>query len=399
MNFLENNYLDYLDGAQLNYLRCSLVGMQCDFLIQDLVPTFQRNKVVDLTTYWIYGDLAFLIPASDETANIGAVVKPFQWPVWLGLGLSIAFVIAVLNLIQRYPEYAIETIVRQNEKTNQTGGRLRVTKWQTGKQYLFVFGNLLSQGGFCPSKWLPYRLVTGVWTLAAFFFVQAYTSTLITYVVTPVHQPLITSAYDIAERSEIQLFVRKAGTPDAIISNKNNTGLNLKLLERLNSNPNSRCTFASDCINMVIPGSRNVFVDASIYLQDAIRDGFQKTGKCNLQIAKGTFMPVFSTFALPKNSPHTKSIDQGLLELQQTGMIDYWDLWFRPMPPQCTGNVHSGKQMPKNKLKPLSLKNLTGAFLVIAVGFGLSLLAFLGEKIISLRESRRKHKQTSTGKQ
>jgi hypothetical protein len=65
----------------------------------------------------------------------------------LGLGVSIAFVIAVLNLIQRYPENAIETIFGQNEKTNQTdGGRLRVTKWQTGKQYLYVFGNLLSQG-------------------------------------------------------------------------------------------------------------------------------------------------------------------------------------------------------------------------------------------------------------
>jgi hypothetical protein len=73
----------------------------------------------------------------------------------LGLGVSIAFVIAVLNLIQRYPEHAIETIFRQNEKTNQTGGRLRVTKWQTGKQYLFVFGNLLSQG-FILSKLISF---------------------------------------------------------------------------------------------------------------------------------------------------------------------------------------------------------------------------------------------------
>jgi hypothetical protein len=40
--------------------------------------------------------------------------------------------------------------------------------------------------------------------------------------------------------------------------------------------------------------------------------------------------------------------------------------------------------MSKNKLDPLSLKKLTGAFLVIAVGFGLSLLAFLCEKIISM---------------
>jgi hypothetical protein len=36
--------------------------------------------------------------------------------------------------------------------------------------------------------------------------------------VTPVNQPLITSAYDIAESGDIQLFVRKAGTPDTIIS-------------------------------------------------------------------------------------------------------------------------------------------------------------------------------------
>jgi hypothetical protein len=55
--------------------------------------------------------------------------------------------------------------------------------------------------------------------------------------------------------------------------------------------------------------------------------------------------------------------------------------------------------MPKNKLMPLSLKNLTGAFLVIAVGFGLSLLAFLCEKITSIRERHRRHMQTSTGKQ
>jgi hypothetical protein len=46
-----------------------------------VVPTFQRNKIVDLTAYWFYGNVAILIPAPDETANINAVVKPFQWPV------------------------------------------------------------------------------------------------------------------------------------------------------------------------------------------------------------------------------------------------------------------------------------------------------------------------------
>jgi hypothetical protein len=30
---------------------------------------------------WIYDYFSFLIPVPDESANINAVVKPFQWPV------------------------------------------------------------------------------------------------------------------------------------------------------------------------------------------------------------------------------------------------------------------------------------------------------------------------------
>jgi hypothetical protein len=35
----------------------------------------------DYTLPWAYDQFAFLIPIADESANINAVVKPFQWPV------------------------------------------------------------------------------------------------------------------------------------------------------------------------------------------------------------------------------------------------------------------------------------------------------------------------------
>jgi ionotropic glutamate receptor len=68
------------------------------------------------------------------------------------------------------------------------------------------------------------------------------------------------------------------------------------------------------------------------------------------------------------------------LELQQTGLIDHWDSWFRPMPPQCNGKAPT-KKKSENKLSALSFKNLTGAFLLLAVGLSLSLLVFLLEQI------------------
>jgi hypothetical protein len=147
---------------------------------------------------------------------------------------------------------------------------------------------------------------------------------------------------------------------------------------------------------------------------DAIRAEFKKTGKCNLQIAKEGILTTYATLVLPKHSPFTKSINQGyneivknltprfllhnkqncnkpqirLLDLIQTGIINYWDLWFRPMPGKCMRNFNSGFNMPDEKHKPLSLKNLSGAFVVIAVGLSLSLLAFLGEMIVSMKPAR-----------
>jgi ionotropic glutamate receptor len=50
-------------------------------LVHDTVSTLQTSKIVDLTLPWAYDFFAFLIPGPDESTNINAVVKPFQWPV------------------------------------------------------------------------------------------------------------------------------------------------------------------------------------------------------------------------------------------------------------------------------------------------------------------------------
>jgi ionotropic glutamate receptor len=71
----------------------------------------------------------------------------------------------------------------------------------------------------------------------------------------------------------------------------------------------------------------------------------------------------------------------------EAGLINYWDVWFRPMPLQCMGNLGDDSKTSKlkNKKPPaLTLNNLTGAFVILLFGFSLSLLAFLCEKIVSM---------------
>jgi ionotropic glutamate receptor len=59
--------------------------------------------------------------------------------------------------------------------------------------------------------------VAGFWTLAAFIFVQAYTSTLFTYVVAPVNHPLIDSMHDVAESTDVDLLIQFGSTMDVIV--------------------------------------------------------------------------------------------------------------------------------------------------------------------------------------
>lgn len=62
-------------------------------------------------------------------------------------------------------------------------------------------------------------MIAGVWTLAAFVFVQAYTSTLFTYVIKPSSSaPLVDSVFDLANKSDINLLVKKGGDLEASLT-------------------------------------------------------------------------------------------------------------------------------------------------------------------------------------
>lgn len=76
----------------------------------------------------------------------------------------------------------------------------------------------LMEGGYWTWKNLPSRFVIGAWCLFAFVVVQAYQSTLITYVVAPKYSPLAKNVYDVARNPEIQFLVQKNRAFDLVFS-------------------------------------------------------------------------------------------------------------------------------------------------------------------------------------
>lgn len=73
------------------------------------------------------------------------------------------------------------------------------------------------------------------------------------------------------------------------------------------------------------------------------------------------------------------------MELLEKGLVDYWDLWFRPMPRQCLNKIDNARYMKptKGNHNPLSLNNMIGAFIILLAGLGIAFLVLLYENIIS----------------
>ena len=69
--------------------------------------------------------------------------------------------------------------------------------------------------------------------------------------------------------------------------------------------------------------------------------------------------------------------------MNERGLMEYWGQMYRRIPLQCLANTKGMRQKkaPNNKSR-LSLKNLTGAFVVLLVGYALALLAFFFERIV-----------------
>lgn len=75
--------------------------------------------------------------------------------------------------------------------------------------------------------------------------------------------------------------------------------------------------------------------------------------------------------------------------MEEKGLIRYWDQWFRRIPAQCIENTRKViHKQPRVKNPRLSLKKLTGAFMIILVGYVLALFSFFVEVIGKFRSTR-----------
>lgn len=70
-----------------------------------------------------------------------------------------------------------------------------------------------------------------------------------------------------------------------------------------------------------------------------------------------------------------------IMRQREAGLLNFWTKMYVPEVRQC---LHNGRQHTKDTelVKPLDLKSLIGTFIILIFGWALSLLVFVGDRIM-----------------
>ncbi|EFX66413.1 hypothetical protein DAPPUDRAFT_263197 [Daphnia pulex] len=299
-------------------------------IIGQIVQSIGRLRYFEIVHAWIYSEPAFLLPMPQVVQNnVDAVIKPFQTWVWVALAAASVTFIGTLLYLKKQMTVKMKPFVQFKESL-----------------YMYAIGTLLNQGGYISCKMTSIRLAAGAWCLLAFVLVTVYNGVLISYVTAILDAPpLINSVEDVLAKSDIRLVVDRGQAIDIIFT-----------------------------------------VLAVKALKEAMKEDYQLTHKCSMIIgADRGRSHVPAGFVLRKRSPYLEMFNRGTLMLQETGLILKWEAEFEADTKPCHSNIKSNHAFGKTSdqqrapLVRLSLANLAGAFVVLAIGCLISFLAFLTE--------------------
>nr|CAH0113330.1 unnamed protein product [Daphnia galeata] len=376
MNFkfeiIPDNIYSVENNAAGKGLMSYILEGKADVILGGIVTTLSRFQKLNFPYPFVIGQFGLVIPMPRSEVNINAVWKPFEGQIWMYLIISMALTILTL--------YGISHKGKLFE--------------DIGRAFQYVFGvilsqGLLAQGGTSRDQKLTIRLLAGSWCVACFVLVTAYSSVLISFVTSPYYKPLIRSVYDIPKNPNIKITVNRGWSPDLLFTNADE-GVFKYLGDQLRKEPDLRCSVTEECMERVRKGY-SIYVQEYRTVKTNIGLDLKKNGRCDFTIAKELFFSFGAGLAIPKSKDieyysrgqifcfllvhgAIKSLNR-MLKAHEAGLVD---LWFKRNMVDASRCLNPMRDVASQKQR-VTLGGLSGAFVALAFGYGLSVLGFCME--------------------
>ncbi|CAG9864021.1 unnamed protein product [Phyllotreta striolata] len=324
--------------------------------------TEDLEKVVNFTVPITVLSYTFLVARPKELSRALLFISPFTMDTWLCLAAAIVSMGPLLYFIHRHSP------VYEYKGYPMKGGLASIQNciW-------YMYGALLQQGGMH----LPYadsaRILVGGWWLVVLVMSTTYCGNLVAFLTFPkVDIPITTLDELIAHKDTVSWSFREGSFLEKELAISNEPRYKTILERRLKHTS----TDNEGLIRSMVEG-KHVYIDWKQKLTFIMKRQFLKTDRCDFVLGLEEFFAEKLALMISPDSPYLPKINDEIKKLHQVGLIQKWLQDYLPKRDRCWKNRH----LIEVKNHTVNLDDMQGSFFVLFLGFVLSLVWLLLEKL------------------
>lgn len=344
-------------------LLAEMVERNADFALGDLHNTLYHLAFIDLTIPYGTECLTFLTPAQISDNSWKTLILPFSPKLWIGVLSSlfcVGFIFYTLSTINRYLKNPLKS--KFNKNLIKKERKDLFDKFSNCIMYTYSMVFVVSLPKL-PKRW-SIRLLTGWFMIYCLLVAVSYRASLTAILANPSPRVTIDTMEQLAE-SPIGCGAWGNQIKDFFLTSLDEAGqkIGAKMIET---------NYPEAVIKDIIKGSFS-FYENEYFLQEMIHKRRDDVEKETLHVMKECAIHMPISLGLFKNSPIKPKVDTFMRRLIEAGLTNKW------LADSIQKFQSSIENEPQEAL--MDLKKMYGAFVALATGYLLALIALIGENI------------------
>ncbi|XP_038259828.1 glutamate receptor ionotropic, NMDA 3A isoform X1 [Dermochelys coriacea] len=318
-----------------------------------------RSQVIDFTSPFFSTSLGILVRTRDTAAPIGAFMWPLHWTMWLGIFVALHITAIFLTLYEWKSPFGMTPKGRNRNKVFSFSSALNVC-------YAILFGRTAA---IKPPKCWTGRFLMNLWAIFCLFCLSTYTANLAAVMVgekiyeelsgihdPKLHHPSQGFRFGTVRESSAEDYVRQSFPEMHEYMRRYNVPATPDGVEHLKHDPEKLDAFIMDKALL----DYEVSIDAD----------------CKLLTVGKPFAIEGYGIGLPPNSPLTSNISELISQYKSHGFMDVLhDKWYKVVP--C-----GKRSFAVTETLQMGIKHFSGLFVMLCIGFVLSILTTFGEHVV-----------------
>ncbi|KAJ2951076.1 hypothetical protein O0L34_g5456 [Tuta absoluta] len=324
-----------------------LMNEQAHFAICDFTITVDRQAKIDFSTPFMSLGIGIIFKEpSKQPPAMFSFMEVFDKEVWLwmlfiqmGIGVIMIFVGRISNKEWQNPVPCVE---QPEELSNQ---------FSFANSIWLIIGSVMQQGSEVAPIALAPRMITSIWWFFTMVMVASYVGTLVAFLTVEKNVLPFQTIEELATLKSVTYGLKAQGSTETFF--KTATG---EVYQKLWKNM-KKVESNDEGIELAENSTFAFFSESSAI-------DYYRHRHCDLLQVGGLLDSKSYGIGMKKESPYKPFIDDALLKLKENGELQKMqDLWWK----EKRGGGKCGEKKEEAPLQ-LSMKNMTGAFVVLGGG-------------------------------